>query len=327
MEPGRPPRRRRRWLRRVLGFASVPLVLLVALNLWVLASGRSRVYGTGAAPPATPVALVLGTSKRRENGRPNPHFQGRMEAAARLFKAGRVRHVLVSGACSGAYYNEPKDMKAALMAHGRFATQALAPLVYNGSIILGGLLFADTLGAEGFAWGALIGAAVGTFGIAWLDARVGLGLRMGLRVAPFDADVRRYVAVAAPLMLGLSLAATDEWYDRWFGGLLAAGTVAHLSFARRLMQLPVAVVGQALPEGEDAVEHFVGGLEEAGLVEAGLGPLLAELLLRVLRVLVLQLVVEGPEAQREGGHSLALNARRPATSSFQKPAAAQCSTA
>ena len=47
-------------------------------------------------------------------------------------------------------------------------------------------------------------------------------------------------------MLGLSLAAVDEWYDRWFGGLLAAGTVAQLAYARRLMQLPVAVVGQAI---------------------------------------------------------------------------------
>jgi putative peptidoglycan lipid II flippase len=137
-------------------------------------------------------------------------------------------------------------VRAALMAHGRFATQALAPLVYNGSIIAGGLLFAGSIGAEGFAWGALVGAAVGTWGIAWLDARLGLGMRMSLRVTPRDAGVRHYLAVAVPLMFGLSLAAADEWYDRWFGGLLATGTVASLAYARRLMQLPVAVVGGAI---------------------------------------------------------------------------------
>ena len=137
-------------------------------------------------------------------------------------------------------------VRAALMAHGRFATQALAPLVYNGSIIAGGLLFARTMGAEGFVWGALFGAAAGTWGIAWLDARLGLGLRMGLRVTPRDAGVRHYLAVAVPLMFGLSLAAADEWYDRWFGGLLATGTVAYLAYARKLMQLPVAVVGGAI---------------------------------------------------------------------------------
>jgi putative peptidoglycan lipid II flippase len=137
-------------------------------------------------------------------------------------------------------------LRAALMSQGRFATQALAPLLYNGMIIAGGLLLAPQLGAEGFAWGALVGAAIGAFGVAWIDAIVGLKMRSWLRFAPFDKQVLSYLAVAAPLMLGLSLSATDEWYDRWFGGLLAAGTVAQLTFARRLMQLPVAVVGQPI---------------------------------------------------------------------------------
>jgi len=137
-------------------------------------------------------------------------------------------------------------LRAALMAHGRFATQALAPLLYNGAIIIGGLAFGPAYGAEGFAWGALVGAAFGAFAVAWLDARVGLGMRSLFRVAPLDRQVWHYLAVAAPLMLGISLTTTDEWYDRWFGALLASGTVAHLAYARRLMQLPVAVVGQAI---------------------------------------------------------------------------------
>jgi len=137
-------------------------------------------------------------------------------------------------------------LRAALMAHGRFATQALAPLLYNGFIIAGGLGLAPTLGAEGFAWGVLVGGFFGGFGAAWLDALRGLPERVRFRFAPLDREVLHYLAIAGPLMLGLSLAATDEWYGRWFGALLEEGTVAHLSYARRLMQLPVAVVGQAL---------------------------------------------------------------------------------
>jgi putative peptidoglycan lipid II flippase len=38
----------------------------------------------------------------------------------------------------------------------------------------------------------------------------------------------------------------DEWFDKWFGGLLGAGAVAQLTYARRLMLVPVAVVGQAI---------------------------------------------------------------------------------
>lgn len=135
-------------------------------------------------------------------------------------------------------------LRAALMAEGRFAAQAAAPLVYNLSIITGGLVASPELGVEGFAWGALIGAAIGPFGIALWDAQ--RHLRVRLRVAPLDPDFLTYLALAAPLMLGVSLLTVDEWYDRWFGGALATGTIATLFFARRLMQVPVAVVGQAV---------------------------------------------------------------------------------
>jgi len=137
-------------------------------------------------------------------------------------------------------------LRGALMAHGRFASQALAPLLYNGGIIAGGLALGSRMGAEGFAWGALAGAVAGPFLAAWIEARRTPELQLGLRVAPADPDLRRYLATALPLMLGVTLLTVDEWYDKWFGGLLAAGSIASLGYARVLMQLPVAVVGQAL---------------------------------------------------------------------------------
>ena len=136
-------------------------------------------------------------------------------------------------------------VRAVLMAHDRFATQALAPLLYNAGIILGGLLLGGRLGAEGFAWGALVGAVVGPLLASLVEARHA-GLRVGFAVAPADADLWRYLVVAAPLMFGISLLTLDEWYDRFFGSGLAEGTVARLAYARKLMLLPVAVVGQAI---------------------------------------------------------------------------------
>lgn len=133
-------------------------------------------------------------------------------------------------------------VRAVLMAQGRFGAQAAAPLVYNAGIIAGGVLLAPALGVEGFAWGALAGAALGPFGYALLDARGRVPLR--LRVAPLDPDFLRYLLLAAPLMIGVTLLTMDEWYDRWFGGVLGEGTIALVVYARRLMQAPVAVVGQ-----------------------------------------------------------------------------------
>jgi putative peptidoglycan lipid II flippase len=135
-------------------------------------------------------------------------------------------------------------VRGALMAEGRFGSQAAAPIVYNISIIGGGLLGAGTFGIAGFAWGALLGAAAGSLGTALYEARG--RVRLGFRVAPFDPEFRTYLVVALPLMLGVTLITVDEWYDRWFGGALAAGSIATLAFARRLMQLPVGLVGQAV---------------------------------------------------------------------------------
>jgi putative peptidoglycan lipid II flippase len=130
---------------------------------------------------------------------------------------------------------------AVLMAEGRFGAQALAPLAYNACIIAGGLL---TGSAEGFAWGVLAGAGIGPFLIRFVD--LSRTRRVRWRIAPTDRDFLTYLWLALPLMLGLSLVTVDEWYDRWFGGTLGVGVVAVLSFARKLMQAPVAIIGQAI---------------------------------------------------------------------------------
>ena len=137
-------------------------------------------------------------------------------------------------------------INAALFAHGRFAAAALAPLFYNGAIIVGGLVLAPRMavGVEGFAWGALAGSVLGPFLAPAMYARN--SVRLELRVAPHDRVFLGYLLLAAPLMLGQTLLTVDEWYQRWFGALLGVGAVSHLSYARRLMQVPVAVVGQAL---------------------------------------------------------------------------------
>jgi len=137
-------------------------------------------------------------------------------------------------------------VRAALMARGSFGTQALAPLIYNAGIIAGGGAFGATLGPEGFAWGALVGAAIGPFLVPLWDAWRRRDLALGVRFAPWEREFLSYLVIAAPLMLGVSLLTVDEWYDKWFGALISAGVVAQLGLARRLMQLPVAVVGQAI---------------------------------------------------------------------------------
>jgi putative peptidoglycan lipid II flippase len=76
-------------------------------------------------------------------------------------------------------------------------------------------------------------------------------------------------------MLGVTLITVDEWYDRWFGGLLATGSIATLAFGRRLMQLPVGLVGQAVATA--ALPAF------SKLLESGAKAELDRLVLRTLQ--------------------------------------------
>ena len=64
------------------------------------------------------VAVVFGTSRYRVGGGKNPFFQNRIEAASKLYKSGAVRHVILSGDNETKFYNEPVEMKKALMAEG-----------------------------------------------------------------------------------------------------------------------------------------------------------------------------------------------------------------
>ncbi len=133
-------------------------------------------------------------------------------------------------------------LRAVLMAEGRFGAQAAAPLVYNAGVIAGGLLLGR--GPEGFAWGALAGAILGPFAIALVDLL--RTSRIRIRIAPADREFLKYLLVALPLMIGVSLLTVDEWYERWFGDDVGQGVIASLGYARQLMLAPVAVVGQAI---------------------------------------------------------------------------------
>ena len=68
--------------------------------------------------PAREYGLLLGTSKTLRNGRPNLYFRYRIEAAAQLYHAGKIRKIIVSGDNSRKNYNEPGAMREALEARG-----------------------------------------------------------------------------------------------------------------------------------------------------------------------------------------------------------------
>lgn len=87
-------------------------------NIWVIESTSSGIFSNYSDIPTNPVGLVLGTSSRRTDGSPNPFFHNRMQAAAQLYRLGKIGHIIVSGDNRSKFYNEPLEMKKALIKLG-----------------------------------------------------------------------------------------------------------------------------------------------------------------------------------------------------------------
>ena len=136
-------------------------------------------------------------------------------------------------------------LMAVQFANQRFFIPALAPLVYNSGIIVGGLLLGSRFGMEGFAWGVLAGAFAGNLGVQLWGAR-----RCGLNYRPLwnwrHPDFRKYVFLTLPLMLGLTMTFSSEFLFRFFGSFLPAGNIAVLNFGLRVMLILVGLFGQAV---------------------------------------------------------------------------------
>jgi putative peptidoglycan lipid II flippase len=124
----------------------------------------------------------------------------------------------------------------------QFFVPALVSVVYNFFIIAGGVVL-RARGMEGFCWGVLAGAFVGNLLLPFLAVKFGGGF--SFRWSFFHPGLKKYFFVALPLMLGQSITVLDQQFMRIFGSFAEAGAVSWLSYARRIMMVPVSVVAQA----------------------------------------------------------------------------------
>ena len=77
-----------------------------------------RLYSDVQAIPENNVGLLLGTGKLLSNGYENLYYRYRINAAADLWKAGKIKYLVISGDNSRKAYDEPSDMRADLMLLG-----------------------------------------------------------------------------------------------------------------------------------------------------------------------------------------------------------------
>ena len=108
--------RRLRW--SLLAFILSSLVFLAWAHAHVPAQAGDRVYAHVQDVPAREVGLVLGANPHLPDGRRNIFFDYRMDTAAELWRAGKVRLLLVSGDNGADNYDEVTAMRDALVSRG-----------------------------------------------------------------------------------------------------------------------------------------------------------------------------------------------------------------
>ncbi len=137
-------------------------------------------------------------------------------------------------------------VSAVLLSRRLFLFPVFGPLVYNAFIILGGILFSRSLGISSLAYGALAGTFVGPFLINAIGAaRIGTGYRISFDIR--NPAFKEWIRMSIPLMVGVSLVSADDWILRYFASG-SAGAISQINYAKRLIAVPIAILGQAVSQ-------------------------------------------------------------------------------
>ena len=109
---------KKKLIKSVLVLVTLFVVSLIMCNRVVNNNAHYRVYTDIREIPYNKVGLLLGTSPKLKSGDPNLYFDYRIQAATDLYKANKIDVILISGDNHTADYNEPEEMRKALVNSG-----------------------------------------------------------------------------------------------------------------------------------------------------------------------------------------------------------------
>lgn len=107
--------------RALLVFLSVLILLslpVILVDGYISSFSAPYVFNEWEKLPENKCGLLLGTSKYRIKGGINPYFSERLDAAAMLYRSGKIKYIIASGDNSELNYNEPRAMMAGLRDRG-----------------------------------------------------------------------------------------------------------------------------------------------------------------------------------------------------------------
>ena len=99
-------------------FILLVLLSTFTINIIVNISTSKKLYTSTQNIPSNKVGLLLGTTKYLYGGQINLYYQYRINAAVRLYKANKIKFILISGDNSRKEYDEPTTIKEDLIKQG-----------------------------------------------------------------------------------------------------------------------------------------------------------------------------------------------------------------
>lgn len=92
--------------------------------------------------------------------------------------------------------------------------------------------------------GGLVGSVIGPFALPLYGC-----VKAGMRWYPIfsfrNPDLKRYLWLSAPIMIGFSVVIVDEWIVKNQASYLGKGVLSYLQYGRTLMKVPIGVFGMA----------------------------------------------------------------------------------
>jgi len=135
-------------LRKIFTFLILFLLtaagILIAIDRYIAYRSKPYIYTDIHQLPHKRALLLLGTNKYIAKGRKNAFYLSRIAAAARLWKAGKVDAIVVSGDNGTRYYDETTAMYRDLIRAGvprRYITRDYAGFRTLDSVVRAGLDF------------------------------------------------------------------------------------------------------------------------------------------------------------------------------------------
>lgn len=107
-----------KFIKRLILFAGI-LALIIFLADWRIKTKSSEyIYNNTDSIPKNKCGLLLGTIKTLKSGEENLYFTYRIDATMKLYEAGKIEYLVISGDNSKEDYNEPQDMMDELVRRG-----------------------------------------------------------------------------------------------------------------------------------------------------------------------------------------------------------------